>query len=367
MWDYDTFAEEARGRDDTVGTLLGIYRPYPPLYYEKRIEIMRSKIAANPKDADAYDNMAVAYARLNRPDEALAAIESKKTAIGATPGTTPDWYRFYSNRGSFYLMKWAGSSDKKAALPILEKGISDIENALKIDVNAHFGREKYQLLYMQWLRMWVATPEKMAKEEEHSTTPNTFFSYLRKAESPNGAVTSKEAEVALAGLIRLGTAWENVDIVHALEGALAGRRNASIAALARRRLEAIEREHPKTSMTGQSLVSEFRGRAASITQGTLDKLIPQAEAYVRTRDEWVLQQLKAGKHPDTDPNFWSGLPEPKLDYGPGGFWYRLMRPQSWHPVLMMFTALCIVVLGSIGLMKGLRWMFRRWRQGKATS
>ncbi|MBS1721120.1 MAG: hypothetical protein JST35_11800 [Armatimonadetes bacterium] len=362
MWDYDTFAEEARGRDDTVGTLLGIYRPYPPFYYEKRIEIMRSKIAANPKDADAYDNMAVAYARLNRPDEALAAIESKKTAIGATPGTTPDWYRFYSNRGSFYLMKWAGSSDKKAALPILDKGISDIENALKIDVNAHFGREKYQLFYMQWLRKWVVTPEKMAKPE-FSTLPTTFSTYIQEQNLGDG----KTREVALAGLIRLGTAWDNVDIVHALEGALAGRRNASIAALARRRLEAIEREHPKTSMTGQSLVSEFGGRAASITAGTLDKLIPQAEAYVRTRDEWVLQQLKAGKHPDTDPNFWSGLPEPKLDYGPGGFWYRLMRPQSWHPALMMFTALCMVVLGPIGLMKGLRWIFRRWQSRRAAS
>jgi tetratricopeptide (TPR) repeat protein len=335
-----------------VGTLLGIYRPYPPLYYEKRIEIMRSKIAANPKDADAYDNMAVAYARLNRPDDALAAIESKKAAIGSTPGTTPDWYRFYSNRGSFYLMKWAGSKDKKAALPILDKGISDIENALKIDVNAHFGREKYQLLFMKWLRERTLKPSPPSQSPEFNAT--LFAQWL----DDHGAGTMLETEIGLAGLIRLGTAWENADIVEALHQVLALGRLSSIAALSQARLYDIQSINPKSSFTGSRLVGVQIGIPPDGTLQLVRDLQLEAMTYLENRDQFVIEKLKAGKHPDTDPSFWDGAPVANFDYGSDGRLMRLGRVDAWNPWVALVAMIGILHLGVVILIKLARLLRR---------
>ncbi|MBS1721121.1 MAG: hypothetical protein JST35_11805 [Armatimonadetes bacterium] len=353
MWDYDTFAEEARGRDDTVGTLLGIYRPYPPLYYEKRIEIMRSKIAANPEDADAYDNMAVAYARLNRPDEALAAIESKKTAIGATPGTTPDWYRFYSNRGSFYLMKWAGSKDRKAALPVLDKGISDIENALKIDVNAHFGRERFQLAYMKWLRERTLKPSPPSQSPEFKET--LFSRWLED----HGSGTRLETEIALAGLIRLGTAWENADIAEALHETIIDDKLNSIAELSRSRLYDIQAINPKSSYTGSKLVAEGVGIPPDGTLQLVRDLQREAMTYLISRDQFITSQIKAGKHPDTDEKFWERAPAAKFDYGPDGRLMRFVRIDSWNATYVVLAVIGLLHLAWVILFKLGRFIHRR--------
>ena len=132
LWDADTLAQE-RSRFPTVLELVtGKYLRHAPEFYAWRAADRRKKLAADPTNLALHDDLVVALDRLGRFDEALAAVE-------AANALRPNRYETESNWGTVLLH--AGR---------LEDGLAHIDAAVRINPDAHFGREVYQQKLVRW-------------------------------------------------------------------------------------------------------------------------------------------------------------------------------------------------------------------------
>ncbi|MEK7862517.1 MAG: tetratricopeptide repeat protein, partial [Chloroflexota bacterium] len=127
LWDDDTLEDERRGLPGMAALLADKYERHSAFYYEHRIAQSRNKLAANPKDGRAHDNLSVALDKLGRHEEAREALLAKDRLL-------PGEYTTHANLGTvcYHLGK-------------LEEAVGHIERALAINKEAHFGREEYQL------------------------------------------------------------------------------------------------------------------------------------------------------------------------------------------------------------------------------
>ncbi len=127
LWDYDTLAQERARFPGTLELITGRFPRHSRAFYEWR---MRDRLARleKPENAALYDDLAVAYDKLGVHESAIATMEKKESLH-------PGMYETQANLATFYFHSGQ-----------LEKAIEHVEQALKIDPNAHFGREKYQLL-----------------------------------------------------------------------------------------------------------------------------------------------------------------------------------------------------------------------------
>jgi hypothetical protein len=82
-------------------------------------------------------------------------------------------------------------------------------------------------------------------------------------------------------------------------------------------------------------------------EGQYHQLRAEAEVWQQSRTEYMMARLKAGRHPDTDPTFWSGwkeTPPPSLDVP----WYRVFAARIGTPEYFINTAgICLFVLVTI--------------------
>ena len=123
LWDYDTLRDEKRGLPGVAEVLAGQWEQHSRFFYEHRVAGMKAKLAAHPDDWDAMDNLAVADAKLDDLNAAIAVMLDKERRH-------PGQYTTASNLGTFYMFK----GDLPAA-------IAQLKRALAINPNAHFGRE----------------------------------------------------------------------------------------------------------------------------------------------------------------------------------------------------------------------------------
>src|SRR5207249_3645724 len=94
----------------------------------------KKKLEAKPDDPALIDDLSVAYAKLGRPEEGIPLLEQVLQQH-------PDRYETLSNLGTplFFANR-------------LDESKTYIRRALKINPDAHFGREKYQLLLTEYLQ-----------------------------------------------------------------------------------------------------------------------------------------------------------------------------------------------------------------------
>ena len=88
---------------------------------------------AAPDNPALADDLAAAYDKTGRDDKAIAVtldVERK----------SPGRYETAANLGTFYIHSGR-----------YEDGLKQIERAIQINPNAHFGREVYQKLLMEYL------------------------------------------------------------------------------------------------------------------------------------------------------------------------------------------------------------------------
>jgi hypothetical protein len=88
-----------------LSVITGRFPRHPALFYEMRIRRVAKELAAHPERLRLYDDIAVAYDRLGKDDEALLWIKKKHLRLGKTSPADPDfredWYRYYANVGTF--------------------------------------------------------------------------------------------------------------------------------------------------------------------------------------------------------------------------------------------------------------------------
>ena len=117
-----------------IELIAGYFNRHSLEYYKWKVNQFSDKTKVT-LTAEDYDNLAVAYEKLGRHDKAIETINSKIEQF-------PDEgrYRSEANLGTFLIHDGQ-----------YEAGLQHIERAIEINPNAHFGREVYQQLLVEYV------------------------------------------------------------------------------------------------------------------------------------------------------------------------------------------------------------------------
>lgn len=312
--DTDSLTNEARKLPELARVLTGRFERNPPLFYQLRIARETKELAANPKNFGLYDDIAVGYDRLGDDDAALTWIEKKRKLLPAYPAEKEAWYRYFANVGTFRIHRWLHNGAKPESLREAFQARAEIARAIEIKPDAHFGRERYQLMAMEW----ILTDRKQS-----------FAQYL--AAHKTAVDTEEKTITGLAGLIVLGAAWESVDVTDALVAQI---KAGNLAYFADLRYQELRKAGKKSlaQLPGDARTDFERnghtGRQhddnalpapsdTDLIEKKYKALRAEADQWHQRRTEYMVARLKQGKHPDTDPTFWKEWKEgtpPGLDF-----------------------------------------------------
>ena len=364
LWDRDTPADEAKGMPEVVAVLTGRFPRNPPLFYEMRLARVAKHLESHPEDLSAYDDAGVACDRLGKGDEAISWMEKKRAQLdhrdAALPEIKDHEYRYHANLGTFLVHRWARQGADRAKIAEVIAARDEIAKAIAINPNAHFGREKYQKMAIDW----IAEPPKI----EGQDLPNLLGLY--SGDIYGQETEPKDADDAvrgLAGLIVLGNAWESVDIFLAMNLALqrdsfgyergrnGGRNTLAYLAWLRCR-ELIDGgkgtmlpDAPKGESLKRMLAKPDFVDAERHLDPAFVTLRAEADAWQVARTAFMMTRLQEGLHPDTDPSFWHGYtetPAPGLPTKsvPQAFNERLAFRANMVYAVLIGTPLTLLVL-----------------------
>ena len=343
-WDRDTLRIEAEGLPDTVHAITGRFERNPALYYEMRLERVALGLEADPTNLALYDDAGVACDRLGRGDDAIEWMERKRALLAGLETNLDVYrehqYRYLANAGTFYAHRWFRNGADFERLDDLESAIGFIEAAIELNPDAHFGREKYQLMALEWV---LSKPEMPQGESPAYGLPN-FLDYGLKERWRLSPEDRDDIIRGTTGLIMLGNAWRSFDVFYALGQELQGKGDSMLALMAWQRCLELAGDGAGSIVRGapEDFIAYY-GRdegieAAENAFGTMehfgshlmlwvDRQSYQAigEEYVRQREnteawqqhrtEFMMARLEAGQHPDTHEDFWAGyeaVPELKI-------------------------------------------------------
>jgi hypothetical protein len=324
--DRDTLAQEAAAqKSDSSGlpnvarVITGRFERNPPLYYEMRLKRVAQEIKINPTKLGLYDDAGAASDRLHHSREAIEWMERKRKQLESSkidPKLKREHlYRYFANAGTFHAHLWLRSGANRKDMREMKIGRDMIKRAIEIKPNAHFGRERYQLLLMEW----VLNPPPTNNRED--TLPNDFLNLvsLDGGYGVNALKTSNypDAIIGLNGLIVLGDAWNSFDVFYALSKALEAQNDASLSELARQRY--LELLNEGRSSLSPNFKTELDDLPASLainrSNGDISQLYSRLRAdavsYQYLRESYMNARLREGLHPDTHSNFWKDWKEPQ--------------------------------------------------------
>lgn len=361
LWDDDTLRTEAKGLPGIAEILTGRIERNPPLYYEMRLERNTALLATDPDNLDAYDNAAVSADRLGRGDEAIEWMAKKRAALDRSPNPEHE-YRYLANLGTFHAHRWIRSGADREDMADLETARDLIAQAIELNPDAHFGREKYQLLAIRWI---LEAPDlsEIYSYPTFLSMPDSEIDIERRANA-NAAIEG------LSGLVVLGNAWESVDVMRAMTSALTYGDQHNLAKLAELRAAELERMgkmsfHPQwgPQIRFRSFMPDA-GRRAKV-EGWFRKARAEADSWRAAREQYMLAKLQAGQHPDTHPEFWRDWKPPsKPPRMPNGFF-------GYQGMAMLFLviklAVILPIVGAVSLYVVRRWRTHRRQSAPATA
>src|SRR5688572_30431908 len=123
LWDTDTLQMERLRFPGVLEIITGKFVRHSRAYYEWRIEDRKKRLKTSSDDPALIDDLAVAHAKLGRPDEGIPLLEKVLEQ-------EPQRYETLSNLGT--LLFFVGRLDESK---------QHIRRALAINPDAHFGRE----------------------------------------------------------------------------------------------------------------------------------------------------------------------------------------------------------------------------------
>jgi len=312
LWDRDTLAAEARGLPGVVEIITGRFERNPALYYEKRLQRVLKELETDPFNFSLLDDAAVACDRLGRQDEALRLMERKRLALEAAPpddeATSEGRYRYLANTGTFYAHRWFANGASQNNRDDLELARSFVCAAIQQNPGAHFGREIYQLKFIE---AFLDPPP--PDEVSWPFVPGALI-------EDQTAQSAKEAIRGYTGLIALGNAWESPAVFLSLAQALGQKRDPSVAHLAYLRAEEIARAQGGRSPEGARqppfppgglAIDGIEKEDYAHLETEFLRLRKEADAWHRARTSFMIERLQKGLHPDIDGGFWFGYFQPR--------------------------------------------------------
>ncbi len=350
LWDRDTLREEIAGRPAIHLVLIGWVDQYPPRYYERRLERVRTEVERDPTDLSLFDDAAVACDRLGRCDEAIDWMARKRGALDAsTERNETHEYRYLANLGTFHAHRWLGAGASRDDLTDLRRARDLIAQAIELNPDAHFGREWIQLELLEWLL-----------DEDPKASRLFTASHPGALMRGDERIDPDRAVDALSGIITLGAAWRSPDVHLALGQALDAAGEAHLAYLAKLRVQELLDD-------GATWIREDdeKGTRAD-TLKWLGGMVEHPETYPdyfadararadrrnAARQAFLLNRLNEGLHPDTHESFWDGYDDPHVIGAPdpGG----TERGLTMGVLIGAIVAAC--VSGFVGL------ILFRWRR-----
>jgi len=283
IWDSDTLRDERRGLPGVAEILAGRWERHSKFFYEHRARQSAALLEREPGNLAAYDDLAVAYEKLGDQDRAIEVMLRKDKV-------RPGEYTTEANLGTFYLHKGD-----------LENGIAHIRKALAINPDAHFGREKYQLMAAEYLRDVKLNPAALKSgsfamsllyrvpEERDDTGSAKYYEALAERQGSFGvrsyrgddrtAAAIDHAIQGVVGMIRFGTGTSPY-LFHALGDLLAARGDLHLASRAYRR--AVELGHPTPERVDETrkLVEGPVDDKSELSETLIARERAEAEAWV---------------------------------------------------------------------------------------
>ena len=172
IWDYDTLKMERSRFPSTIELITGKFLRHTPEFYQWRINDRLKRLEKDPNNVTLLDDLAVAYDKTGQHDKAIETAQN-------TEKIKPGRYETAANLGTFYF-----HSGK------FEEGLPHIDKALKINPDAHFGREYYQKALVEYLLIRrkndpLKLPLSDSNNSEHhdNDSNNSFDTYLWEIQS----------------------------------------------------------------------------------------------------------------------------------------------------------------------------------------
>ncbi|MCA9014907.1 MAG: hypothetical protein KDA77_06195 [Planctomycetaceae bacterium] len=184
MWDYDTLEMERQRFPYAQELITGHFLRHSDAYYEWRI-VDRSKKSPDERTSAEYDDLAVAYDKLGQHEKAIETIEEK---IDRWPEERR--YESEANLGTFLIH--AGRQ---------EEGLPHINRAIEMNPDAHFGREVYQKLLVEYVIQKRAAGVALPLNQDYGPGPIGFAAFLVKQQNIKQADQDEEIQKATKGIL----------------------------------------------------------------------------------------------------------------------------------------------------------------------
>lgn len=132
LWDHDTVEMENRQFPEALDLISGKFLRHSGEFYRWRIK-NREALLKKDRKAEYYDDLSVAYEKTGNTKKAIKIAQ-------ATLRKHPNRYETLANLGTFYIHNSQ-----------FKKGLRYLKRAVKINPNAHFGRENIQIALVEYL------------------------------------------------------------------------------------------------------------------------------------------------------------------------------------------------------------------------
>lgn len=225
IWDSETYHAEAESLPCVFDAILGYWPRHTDRYYEVRLAAVDHALRWTPHWAEGLDTKGVALMKLGRMAKAEEVMKQRLAL-------DPEAYAGHANLGTLYTF----TGDFEAAL-------THIDQATKIEPQAHFGREKYHRALVVFLQRAQADPA-VAKTENFLGITLTAKQRLTGSEELFEQLgLQPDAFDALISMITVYGAETNAEIYLTLGELLAARGHRRLAWSAYRRAQKLR--HPR--------------------------------------------------------------------------------------------------------------------------
>ncbi len=305
LWDSDTLEEERRQFPSVLELITGKFLRHSPAFYEWLIEDRKKRLGQEPENVDLYDDLAVAYEKTGQTDLAIETILKKEKI-------SPGLYETYANLGTFYIH--AGR---------LKEGLKEIDKAIEINPDAHFGREVYQKLLVEYvLTKKRAHILNLPMNDEYDGRPFGFAVHVMLKNREEGADwpspdSTKEAQAAtkgVLGMMRFGN-FDSPVLLEALASLLLNEydQTQSKQLAARALLQAsYVSEEPNQKAAYRTIAEQalsMQTRPGTIDQISLDEVenqflaeLAEAKTWYERLAEQEERWMEAGLNPEEEFN-----------------------------------------------------------------
>lgn len=175
---------------ETHELIAGFFLRHSDAYYQWRISD-RTAIPSDKRRPEDFDDIAVAYDKLGKHDQAIETILSKMKRW-----PKEGQYESEANLGTFHIH--AGR---------FREGVKHIAKAIEINPDAHFGREVYQKRLVEYLLSIGGEEVKLPLQDNSTYGKRGFAYFLLPDQELEREEISEEIRLAvkgLAGMMRFG-------------------------------------------------------------------------------------------------------------------------------------------------------------------